>query len=107
MASGSPIPWKTKHLVNLEFSGTLRVSRDTSDSFENKAFCDPGTPKGPARDLQGPPGDLIFTILRVDFGVHVDYFNDFSMFLMVSLKPHPNTRNGAERSARCAAFGAV
>ena len=56
MASGSPIPWKTKHLVNLEFSGTLRVPRDPSDSLENKAFGDPGTPKGLARDLQGPLG---------------------------------------------------
>ena len=55
-ASSSPFPWKTKHLVNLEFSGYLRVSRDPSDSLENKAFGDPGTPKGPARDLQGPPG---------------------------------------------------
>ena len=55
-ASGSPIHWKTKHLVNLEFSGYLRVSRDPSDSLENKAFGDPGTPEGPARDLQGPLG---------------------------------------------------
>ena len=53
MASGSPIPWKTKHLVNLAFSDTLRVSRDPSDSLENKAFGDPGTPEGPARDLLG------------------------------------------------------
>ena len=42
--------------MNLEFSGTLRVSRDPSDSLENKAFGDPETPEGLARDLQGPPG---------------------------------------------------
>ena len=44
--------------MNLEFSGYLRVSRDPSDSLENKAFGDPGTPEGLARDLQGPPGTL-------------------------------------------------
>ena len=44
------------YLVNLEFSGNLRVSRGPSDSLENKASGDPGTPEGPARDLQGPLG---------------------------------------------------
>ena len=70
-ASGSPIHWKTKHLVNLEFSDTLRVSRDPSDSLENKAVGDPETPEGPVRDLQGPPGtprDLMDSLENKAFG---------------------------------------
>ena len=34
--------------------GPQGTSRDPLDSLENIAFGDPGTPQGPARDLQGP-----------------------------------------------------
>ena len=64
-----PIHWKTRHLVILGLRGTCqgppgsswdttRTPRDPMDSLENKAFGDLGTPEGPARDHQGPPGTL-------------------------------------------------